>query len=326
MSEALVPVVDRLEIARPGATTVALPEVIVDAGPAAVERFLEFFAAAIANDRTRAAYGQAAGQFLGWCGARGLGLRAIAPLHVAAYIRTHPGSVPTVKQHLAAIRALLDWLVVHQVLPVNPAASVRGPKHVVTKGATPVLTPAETRSLLDRIDTGTLVGLRDRALLSVLVYSFARVSAAVGMRRQDYFRQGTRGWLRLHEKGGKRHDVPAHHRAEEAVEAYLAAAGGIEDVKAPLFQSVDRAGRLSGRPLGRRAVLAMIKRRAVAAGLPASTCCHTFRATGITAYLSNGGTLEHAQRIAGHASPKTTKLYDRTADTITLDEIERIVI
>ena len=217
------------------------------------------------------------------------------------------------KQHLAAIRALCDWLVVHQVLPVNPAAAVRGPKHVVTKGATPVLTPAEARALLDRIDTGTRVGLRDRALLSVMVYSFARVSAAVGMRRQDYFRQGTRGWLRLHEKGGKRHDVPAHHRAEEAVEAYLAAAGGIEDVKAPLFQSVDRAGGLSGRPLGRRAVLAMIKRRASAAGLPASTCCHTFRATGITAYLSNGGTLEHAQRIAGHASPKTTKLYDRTA-------------
>ena len=319
MSEALVPVaaVDRPEIARPGAAAVALPEVIVDAGPAAVERFLEFFAAAIANDRTRAAYGQAAGQFLAWCSSRGLTLRAIAPLHVAAYIRTHPGSVPTVKQHLAAIRALCDWLVVHQVLPVNPAASVRGPKHVVTKGATPVLTPAETRVLLDRIDTGTLVGLRDRALLSVMVYSFARVSAAVGMRRQDYFRQGTRGWLRLHEKGGKRHDVP--------VEAYLAA-GGIEEARASLFQSVDRSGRLSGRPLGRRAVLAMIKRRAVAAGLPATTCCHTFRATGITAYLSNGGTLEHAQRIVGHASPKTTKLYDRTADAVSLDEIERIMI
>ena len=243
MSEALVPVVDRREIARPGAAAVALPEVIVDAGPAAVERFLEFFAAAIANDRTRAAYGRAAGRFLGWCAARGLGLRAIAPLHVAAYIRTHPGSVPTVKQHLAAIRALCDWLVVHQVLPVNPAAAVRGPKHVVTKGATPVLTPAEARALLDRIDTGTRVGLRDRALLSVMVYSFARVSAAVGMRRQDYFRQGTRGWLRLHEKGGKRHDVPAHHRAEEAVEAYLAAAGGLEDAKASLFSERRPGGR-----------------------------------------------------------------------------------
>ncbi len=149
--------------------------------------------------------------------------------------------------------------------------------------------------------------------------------AARGMRRQDYFRQGVRGWLRLHEKGGKRHDVPAHHRAEEAVEAYVAAAG-LEDARAPLFQSVDRTGRPSGRPLGRRAVLAMIKRRAVAAALPATTCCHTFRATGITAYLSNGGTLEHAQRIAGHASPKTTKLYDRTADAVSLDEIERIVI
>ena len=308
-----------VKIARSGAAGVALPAVIVDAGLAAVERFLEFFAAAIANGRTRAAYGHAAGRFLSWCAARGLGLRGIAPLHVAMYIRTHPGSAPTVKQHLAAIRSLCDWLVVHQVLPVNPAGSVRGPKHVVTKGATPVLTPAETRSLLDRIDLGTVVGLRDRALLSVLVYSFARVSAAVGMRRQDYFRQGLRGWLRLHEKGGKRHDVPAHHRAEEAVEAYLAAAG-LEDPKAPLFQSADRAGRLSGRPLARRVVLvlAMIKRRASAAGLPA-TCCHTFRATGITAYLSNGGTLEHAQRIAGHASPKTTKLYDRTADAVSLD-------
>ena len=123
---------------------------------------------------------------------------------------------------------------------------MRGPKHVVTKGAT----PAERRALLDRIDLGSLVGLRDRALLSVMVYSFARVSAAVGMRRQDHFRQGLRGWLRLHEKGGKRHYVPAHHRAEEAVEAYLDADG----VKAPLFQSVDRAVRLSGRPLARRAL------------------------------------------------------------------------
>ena len=325
MSEGLIPAVTRPPVARTGSAAMALPAVIVDAGPVAVERFLEFFAASISNGRTRAAYGRAVGQFLSWCAARGLGLRAIAPLHVAAYIRTHPGSAPTVKQHLAAIRVLCDWLVVHQVLPVNPAAAVRGPKHVVTKGATPVLTPAETRSLLDGIDAGALVGLRDRALLSVMVYSFARVSAVVGMRRRDYFLQGTRGWLRLHEKGGKRHDVPAHHRAEAAVDAYLVA-GGIEDAKAPLFQSVDRSRRLSGRSLTRRVVLSMIKRRAAAAGLPASTCCHTFRATGITAYLSNGGTLEHAQQIAGHASPRTTKLYDRTADTVTLDEIERIVI
>ena len=232
-----------------------------------------------------------------------------------------PGSAPTAKQHLAAIRMLCDWLVVNQVLPVNPAAAVRGPKHVVTKGATPVLSPAEARKLLDSIDRGSLVGLRDRALLSVMLYSFARVSAVLGMRRQDYFGQGSRGWLRLHEKGGKGHDVPAHHRAAQALDGYLEA-GGCEEPREALFQSVDRTGeRLTGRALSRRVALAMIKRRA-AAGLSPSTCCHTFRATGITAYLSNG----HAQQIAGHASPKTTKLYDRTADTVTVEEIERIVI
>ena len=239
---------------------------------------------------------------------------------------TTVASAPTVKQHLAALRMLGDWLVVSQVLPVNPAAAVRGPKHVVTKGATPVLSPAEARKLLASIDTGALAGLRDRALLSVMLYSFARVSAVLGMRRQDYFGQGSRGWVRLHEKGGKRHDVPAHHRAAAALDAYVEA-GGLEEPKAALFQTVDPAGRrLTGRALDRRLVLAMIKRRAAAAGLPPSTCCHTFRATGITAYLSNGGTLERAQQIAGHASPKTTRLYDRTADTVTVNEIERIVI
>ena len=140
MSEALVPAAAEPVVVADGEADVVLPALIVDAGPDAVARFLEFFAGRIANERTRAAYGRAVGQFLAWCEARGLGLDVVSPLHVAAYIRTHPGSVPTVKQHLAAIRVLCDWLVVSQVLPVNPAAAVRGPKHVVTKGATPVLT------------------------------------------------------------------------------------------------------------------------------------------------------------------------------------------
>ena len=266
-TEVLAPAAESA-IATGGAGEIVLPQVIVDAGPAAVARFLEFFAGRIANARTRAAYGRAVGQFLGWCETRGLGLHDVSPLHVAAYIRTHPGSAPTVKQHLAAIRMLGDWLVVSQVLPVNPAAAVRGPKHVVTKGATPVLSPAEVRKLLASIDTGALAGLRDRALLSVMLYSFARVSAVLGMRRQDYFGQANRAWLRLHEKGGKRHDVPAHHRAAAALDAYVEA-GGLEEPKTALFQTMDPAGRrLTGRALDRRLVLAMIKRRAAAAGLP----------------------------------------------------------
>ena len=218
MREAIGPAVGQTAMVS-AAATMTLPRLIVEAGPAAAERFLEFFAAQLANDRTRAAYARAAGQFLAWCEARGLSLRALAPLHVASYIRTHPGSVATVKQHLAAIRVLCDWLVVSQVLPSNPAAAVRGPKHVVTKGSTPVLSAEEARTLLDGIDLGTIVGLRDRALLGVMVYSFGRVSVVVGMRRGDYFSQGRRGWLRLHEKGGKRHDVPAHHLAETYLDA-----------------------------------------------------------------------------------------------------------
>ena len=159
-----------------------------------------------------------------------------------------------------------------------------------------------------------------------MLYSFARVSAVLGMRRGDYFQQGSRGWLRLHEKGGKRHDVPAHHRAAEALDKYVEAAE-LEEPKATLFQSVEPAGRRLNRT-GAAAARRPGDDQAAGGrgGAAPSTCCHTFRATGITAYLSNGGTLEHAQQIAGHASPKTTKLYDRTADTVTVDEIERIVI
>ena len=158
------------------------------------------------------------------------------------------------------------------------------------------------------------------------MFSFARVSAAVGMRRQDYFRQGVRGWLRLHEKGGKRHDVPAHHRAEEAVEAYVrrrrprGRAGAALPERGPCGADERTASGAAGGAGDDQAA-------GGGGGLPATTYCHTFRATGITAYLSERGeTLEHAQRIAGHASPKTTKLYDRTAAAVSLDEIDRIVI
>jgi integrase len=221
---------------------------------------------------------------------------------------------------------LFDWLVTGQVIPMNPAASVRGPKHVVKKGKTPVLTAAEARQLLDSIDVSVVVGLRDRALIGLMVYSFARVSAAVGMTVEDYYQQGKRWWLRLHEKGGKRHQVPAHHNAEAYVDAYLTAAGIAGDRKGPLFRTVDRAGLPTSNRMTRNDALRMIKRRARAAGLPNTICCHTFRATGITAYLENGGTIENAQAIAAHESPRTTKLYDRTGDEITLDEVERILI
>ncbi len=303
-----------------------VPAVIDRAGGPARKRFLEFFTATIRNENTRMAYARAVGAFFAWCREHRLELVDIEPIHVAAYVERHPGSPPTVKQHLAAVRMLFDWLVVGQVLAMNPAASVRGPKHVVKRGKTPVLDADQARRLLDSIDTAKLSGLRDRAIIAVMVFSFARVSATVGLKVEDYYQDGKRWWFRFREKGGKQHQVPAHHTSEAYLDAYLLAARIGEDKKSPLFQSVTRQGLPSGRQMTRNDALRMVKRRAKAAGLPETTCNHTFRATGITAYLGNGGTIEKAQAIAAHESPRTTKLYDRTSDEITLDEIERILI
>jgi integrase/recombinase XerD len=120
---------------------------------------------------------------------------------------------------------LFDWLVVSQVIPTNPGAAVHGPKYVVKRGRTPVLSPEQARKLLDSIKTDTVVGLRDRAIIGAMVYSFARVSAVVRMKIGDYFDDGRRSWFRFHEKGGKRHEVPAHHNAQEYIDAYVQAGG-----------------------------------------------------------------------------------------------------
>jgi site-specific recombinase XerD len=305
-----------------------VPAVVAGAGEHASKRFVEFFTANIRNPNTRAAYARSVGAFFLWLEERGIRLEDVEPIVVAAYVEElgRRMSAPTVKQSLAAIRMLFDWMVIGQVLPMNPASSVRGPKHVVKRGKTPVLTADQARQLLDSIDTSDVIGLRDRALIGVMVYSFARVSATVGMRVEDYFPTGKRWWFRLHEKGGKRHEVPAHHNAEAYLDAYLEAASIGDDKKGPLFRTVGRNRHLTRTPMHRSDVLRMVYRRAKAAGLDVHACCHTFRATGITAYLENGGTIEKAQQIAAHESPRTTKLYDRTNDELTLDEIERIVI
>ena len=305
------------------------PKIIAAAGEDATRRFLEFFTANIRNANTREVYARVVGQFCRWCERRGLSLGLLEPIIIAGYVEELGQRLarPTVKQHLAAIRMLFDYLVVGQIVRMNPAASVRGPKHSVKHGKTPVLTAEDTRRLLDSVDATTVIGLRDRALIAVMVYSFARISAVVGMNVEDFSLNGKRCWFRLHEKGGKYHEVPAHHNAEAYVDAYLGAACLTEQPKSPLFRTAPgKSRRLTDRRMNRKEALAMIKRRCRAVGLPANICNHSFRATGITTFLLNGGTIENAQAIAAHESPRTTKLYDRTRDEITLDEVERILI
>jgi site-specific recombinase XerD len=305
-----------------------VPAMIADLGEAAGWRYVEFFTANIRNPNTRRAYERACRRFFGWAEDRGLTLAAIRPFDVAAYIEAlqQDISAPSVKQQLAAVRMLFDWLVIGQVMPMNPAAAVRGPKHVVKTGKTPVLEGDEWRKLLDSIPTDTLRDLRDRALIATLTYSFARIGAALRMKVDDLRPRGA-GWsIRLHEKGGKHHVMPCHHALAEALHAYIGAAGIGEDRKGVLFRTArgHNANALADQAMSQPDAWRMIRRRAAAAGITTPIGNHTFRATGITAYLANGGALEHAQEMAAHESPRTTKLYDRTTERLTQDEVERI--
>jgi site-specific recombinase XerD len=301
--------------------------------PEGSKRFWEYFTAHIRNRNTRHAYFVAVSQFSDWCLRRKIILECVQPIHVASYIEELglARSKPTVKQHLAAIRMLFDWLVTGQVIPINPAHSVRGPKHSVKKGKTSVLSAEEMRTLLDSIrirdedGNAILIGLRDRALIGVMGYTFARVGAVITMKVEDYYVQKRRGWVRLHEKGGKVNELPCHHNLEQFLDEWLSASGLSSEPTSPLFPTL-RHGKLTGRePLAQANVYRMIQRRAVGAGIATKISCHSFRATGITTYLQNGGKLEVAQQMAGHESARTTGLYDRRDDTVALDEVERVV-
>jgi site-specific recombinase XerD len=306
------------------------PALVAATGERASYRFFEFFTANIRNPNTRRAYARAALEFFDWLAARGVTqITAIESVHVAAYIEQlqKARSAPTAKLRLAALRHLFDWMVIGQVMPTNPAAAVRGPRHIVRRGKTPVLDPAEARQLLDAIDTTTVIGLRDRALVGLMVYSFARIGAAIGMRVEDVYTQNRRLWLRLNEKGGKQHAMPCHHNLEAYLHEYIDGAGLATDPKAMLFQTYSRSsGQLTGNPLPQANAYEMIQRRAKSAGITTRVGNHTFRATGVTAYLKNGGTLEKAAQMANHASTRTTQLYDRRAEEVTLDEVERVLI
>jgi site-specific recombinase XerD len=312
-----------------GANLAAVPALYAP-NPEAAKRFIEYFAANIRNVNTRRAYLHAVREFGGWCALQGFHeIVDIEPLHVAGYIEQLTGRLakPSVKQHLAAIRMLFDWLVIGQVMATNPAAPVRGPKYTVKKGKTPVLTQDEARELLEKIDTSTVIGLRDRALIAMMIYTFGRVGAVIKMRIEDYYTQGRRGWVRLHEKGGKRHEMPCNHNLEAYLDAYIKAAGISEDLNGYLFRTAQGKSRtLTGNPLAQSNVYRMIRRRAMMAGIKTRIGNHTFRATGITQYLRNGGRRELAQQMAAHESPRTTALYDRRDDEVAVDEVERILI
>jgi site-specific recombinase XerD len=323
----LVPVSQNL----PAGHSLELPEIVSRAGGAAIFAAEEFFFGTIRNEHTRKAYLTAIKRFLAWAEKRGLDLVRIAPKDVGQYFNglgKEDLSVATRKQHLAALRHFFDGMVVRHAILLNPALSVRGERYQVVEGKTPEITPAQARTLLKSLDTSGPVGLRDRAIIAILIYTAARAGAIAKLRRSSFYDAGDQWMLHFDEKGGKSREIPVRHDLAKILFEYLKAAG-LEnaDKDTPLLRSaIRKTGKLTDRGMHPGDICQMVKRRLRDAGLPTRLSPHSFRVATITDLLEQGLPLEDVQRLAGHADPRTTRLYDRRDRKITRNIVERISI
>ena len=270
-------------------------------------------------------------RFLAWCQQRGLELASIAPRDVGQYLdslRKGGLGIASRKQHLAAIRHFFDGMVTRHAVILNPALSVRGDRYSVIEGKTPEISVKQARQLLASIDTDTAVGLRDRALLAILAYTSSRAGAVAKLRSGDFYDAGDQWMLRFEEKGGKAREIPVRHDLQQSIAAYIAAAGLEEAPKdAPLFRAaIGRTGQLASSAIHVNDICRMMKRRLKDASLPQRLSPHSFRVAVITDLLEQGVPLEDVQHLAGHADPRTTRLYDRRQQKVTRNIVERISI
>ena len=309
-------------------SNVTLPALIAAAGPAAAFAWDEFFTAGIRNPHTRRAYTHAVRRFLAWAHAQGHELARLTPGQVGGYLDSLPGTIPTRKQHLAALRGFFDALVLRHVVILNPALSVKAERYTVVEGKTPEIAIEQARTLLKSVDTGHVVGLRDRAVIGILIYTAARIGAVASLKRGSLTHDGSQWTLRFAEKGGKSREIPLRHDLQGMVLAYLEAAGLMESGKdAPLFPSaIGKTRQLAATPATAGDLGRMVKRRMKDAGLPERLSPHSFRVTTITDLLNQGVPLEDVQHLAGHSDARTTRLYDRRQKQVTRNAVERISI
>jgi len=323
-------------------SSLPVPPIVDAAGRGARFAWREFFEAELANHHTRKNYVYAVMRFLSWAGEQGLPLLDIMPGDVGIYLgqlksapargrrRTparpeKPLATPTKKLHLAALRGFFDCLVHRHVIAINPAATARTERYAVIEGKTPQIPPELAKRLLVSIDTSHIVGLRDKAVLSVLVYTAARVGAVAKLALKDLQHDGAQYTLRFAEKGGKSREIPVRHDLQRLLLAYIQAAG---ITAGPLFRTTKRkTGILTNKPMTAIDICRMMKRRLKEAGLPTRYSPHSFRVTTITDLLEQKDvSLEDVQYLAGHADPRTTRLYDRSGRKVTRNLVERISI
>jgi integrase/recombinase XerD len=314
------------ELIRPDEPVTArnAPAIVKAAGRAAEFAWEEFFQAELANAHTRKNYMHAVRGFLAWVEDRGLDLPRITPADVGEYFQGLDLAVPTKKLHLAALRRFFDRLVNRHVAVINPAATVKAERYSVVEGKTPEIAAEQARALLKSIDISNPVGLRDRAVLAVLVYTAARVGAVAKLTVKNLAHDGAQYTLRFSEKGGKSREIPVRHDMEQFLLGYTAAAGITEG---PLFRTANRKTKtLTRNAMSGIDICRMMKRRLKAAGLPGQFSPHSFRVATVTDLLEQNVPLEDVQYLAGHADPRTTRIYDRRRRKVTRNIVERISI
>jgi site-specific recombinase XerD len=300
------------------------PAIVKAAGRSAEFAWEEFFQAELANAHTRKNYLHAVQKFLGWVEGRGLELPRITPGDVGEYLQAVELSVPTKKLHLAALRRFFDRLVNRHACVINPAATVKAERHAVIEGKTPQIGVKEARTLLESIDVSNVVGLRDRAILAVLIYTAARVGAVAKLTLKSLKHDGTQYSLRFSEKGGKSREIPVRHDLEGYLREYIEAA---KITEGRLFRTTVRKTKvLTKNGMTAIDICRMMKRRLKAAGLPGHFSPHSFRVATVTDLLEQNTPLEDVQYLAGHSDPRTTRIYDRRRRNVTRNIVERISI
>jgi integrase/recombinase XerD len=306
----------------------SLPVLVERAGAAGRFAWEEFFYAEHHNPHTQKAYLMAVRRFLAWAEGEGVELPAITPGMIGRYVVGLGGSASKRNLHLSALRGFFDRLVNRHVVILNPAASVKGVKETVMEGKTPEISIEQARALLASVDTATLIGKRDKAIIASLAYTLCRAGAVAKLRLGDFQYDGSQYVLRFQEKGGKSREIPVRHDLQLFIVDYLEAAGiAAEPKDRPFYRTGNaRSGKLTSNAMDSVTVCEMVKRRLKRAGLPESFSPHSFRVTGITGLLADGVPLEDVQYLAGHAEPRTTGLYDRRQKKVTRNIVERIPI
>jgi site-specific recombinase XerD len=305
-----------------------LPALIASGGAAARFGWEEFIYGKIRNPHTRAAYGHAVRKFLRHCEELEKTLGQISPRDVGNYLDALDYATATKKLHLSALRHFFDTLVTRHAVILNPAASVRAERLQVIEGKTPEISVQQCRRLMASIGTNSVVGLRDKAIIGILIYTAARVGAVAKLRRSDFYDMDGQHSLRFTEKGGKSREIPVRHDLQKYITDYMDAASlEYADKSSPLFRTTIRlTKRLTMNGMTSNDMSRMVKRRIKAAGLPDRYSPHSFRVAAITDLLNQGVSLGEVQNLAGHADPRTTRLYDRRERRVTRNIVERISI